>query len=107
TLTERTRFCGYVVNGLSYRATNSEWPLAQRSGPRERPIVLATTGGGEDGFELLKGFIDASRDAEWDGVVVSGPMSPGTQHDILYRLATEAGIAFHTFVPQLDEWFAQ
>src|SRR5262249_44527685 len=74
---------------------------------QDRPIVLATTGGGEDGFELLQTFIEASRAAPWEAVVVSGPMAPSPQHDQLQEQAAQAGIRFHTFVPHLDSWFEQ
>jgi predicted glycosyltransferase len=103
---ERTRFCGYVVNSLRERWSSAELP-ARNPKRQRRPIVLATTGGGEDGFELLRAFIEASRQGEWDGVIVTGPMSRKAEHGILQQLAGEAGIAFHTFVPQLDEWFTR
>jgi predicted glycosyltransferase len=103
----RTRFCGYVVNSLRERWSSAELPPRRRTGAQTRPLVLATTGGGEDGFELLRAFIEASRDADWDGVVVTGPMSKRTDHGILQRMAGEAGVAFHSFVPQLDEWFGR
>src|SRR5262249_22059043 len=79
----------------------------RRTGAQTRPLVLATTGGGEDGFELLRAFIEASRGADWDGVVVTGPMSKRTDHGILQRMAGEAGVSFHSFVPQLDAWFGR
>jgi predicted glycosyltransferase len=93
-----TRFCGYVVS-------------AERGGAREegttlratdRPLVLATAGGGEDGFALLSTFIEASAGASWQGIAVSGPQCPPERAQALRTLATVAGVAFRRFVPKIS-----
>ncbi len=104
-LAERTRFCGYVVcqeNPLSLE--NFEWPFPP-SQSRSRPVVLATTGGGEDGFRTLEHFIRASAGAPWDAVAIAGPMTPDTEMAILENLAAEAGVRFRHFVPHLSALF--
>jgi predicted glycosyltransferase len=97
---ERTRYCGYVVNPR--RAEDAlDGPLQPLFSDRGNPVVLATAGGGEDGFPLLATFIEAAREAPWEGMVIAGPQSVHRERRILRRMAAEAGVAFSTFVPDL------
>jgi predicted glycosyltransferase len=99
---ERTSFCGYVVNQPSEHGSRSDaFPMLAAT-PRPRPVVLATAGGGEDGFGLLKTFIEAAGEAPWDGIVVAGPQSCSEERQILRRMAADAGVAFSTFIPDLS-----
>src|ERR1051326_903548 len=87
-LAERTRFCGYVLNQESERSLeNFEWPFPSRE-KRTVPVVLATAGGGEDGFRTLGTFIRAEAELA-----------------SLEKLAAEKGVAFRTFVPHLSALF--
>lgn len=101
----RTHFCGYVLNRPEARQP-SERPPAFVDGAHSRPVVLATPGGGEDGFALLEAFIRAATGARWEGIVVTGPMSSPTEQQTLHALAAERGIACHTFVAELGRWFS-
>ena len=94
----RVRFCGYVVS----RSGNGHV-----AGPKRRkcPRVLATAGGGEDGFRLLATFVEAAAAEAWDAIVVAGPHPTRAACDALHRLAGAAGVAFQKFVPGLSEWF--
>ena len=65
--------------------------------------MLATTGGGEDGFFLLETFLRAAAGADWEGMAVAGPMSP--EMDTLQRLAARANVTLHSFVPDLSQLF--
>ena len=104
-LVERTRFCGYVLNREHRRTLeNFEWPFPER-GHRSRPVVLASTGGGEDGFRTLEGFIRASAGAPWQGVAVAGPMMPEEHLTSLEKLAKESAVTFRRFVPHLSALF--
>jgi predicted glycosyltransferase len=102
---ERTRFCGYVV----HRSANNGWAddrlPAFAAESRLRPVVLAATGGGEDGFALLKTFVRAAAGAAWDGVVVTGPDMPEEERRTLAHLVCGTRVTLHTFVPDLDRWF--
>ncbi|HEX9598425.1 MAG TPA: glycosyltransferase [Gaiellaceae bacterium] len=103
---ERTSFCGYVVNRPPDDGWSSDvFPMLATT-PRPRPVVLATAGGGEDGFGLLKTFIEAAGGAPWDGIVVAGPRSGDEDLQTLRRMAAEAGVAFSTFLPDLMSTFA-
>jgi predicted glycosyltransferase len=100
-----TRFCGYVVstsrNGDGHeRRGNGITP-----GSNGTPLVLATAGGGEDGFALLSAFIQASASARWQAVAVVGPQCPPERAQRLRALATLADVGFHRFVPNVSESF--
>jgi predicted glycosyltransferase len=96
-----TRFCGYVVS-----PAKGERPNAGRAGTNlERPHVLATAGGGEDGFALLAAFVEAAAPRRWDADVVSGPQCAPQAASRLDKRASEAGISFRRFVPDLSSEF--
>lgn len=99
---ERTRFCGYVL-GPNTQAREQETAIARTPG---RPLVLATTGGGEDGFELLRTFIAAAADAGWAAVAVAGPECDERASERLRAQARRSGVGFRTFVPGLASAFA-
>jgi Predicted glycosyl transferase len=104
-LEARTRFCGYVSNSIHERCLeNFEWPFPNRNN-RVRPVVLATAGGGEDGFRILDTFIRAAAGAQWQGVAVAGPMIPDGELAALEKLAHEHQVVFRTFVPNLPALF--
>lgn len=101
----RTRFCGYVVNRESSDAlAGFNLPFPERQ-DRTRPVVLATTGGGEDGFSLLESFIHAAADAPWQAVVIAGPMTPEAEFNTLKRLAAESNVTLRNFMPHLPALF--
>jgi predicted glycosyltransferase len=64
--------------------------------------VLATAGGGEDGFSILQTFVRASAGAPWRGVVVAGPMMPASDQEVLHRMCCEAGVFYEPFVSRLE-----
>jgi predicted glycosyltransferase len=90
-ITAMTRFCGYVVSPTAPRNANGQI--------HDRPRVLATAGGGEDGAALLATFVVAAARAGWEAGIVSGPHCPRTR--TLGRLASKAGVSFRRFVPEL------
>ena len=103
-IADRTRFCGYVLNREdSLAGVGSLPPLGLNTDPR--PLVVATAGGGEDGFFLLETFIRAAESAPWRGVAVAGPMTPEHELRTLLDLATESNVALHSFLPNLAALF--
>ena len=101
----RTRFCGYVVNRDSADAlAEFNLPFPEREN-RTRPVVLVTTGGGEDGFLLLETFIRAAAGAPWQGVAIAGPMTPDAEINTLKSLAAASNVAFRNFIPHLPALF--
>ena len=105
-LRQRTHFCGYVVNEEKEDA-RAELDRAAFDFPvlGGKPIVLATAGGGEDGFHLLETFLRAAAGASWQGVAVAGPMEPDQEFDKLRRLARESKVILRSFVPSLSRLF--
>jgi len=104
-LAARTRFCGYVVNRECKNEVVDLKTILPDLTVDSRPIVLATAGGGEDGFALLENFMRAAAGAPWQGLVVAGPMTPAPQMEILTRMAAEYGVTLRQFVPQLPSLF--
>ncbi len=103
-VSRRTCFCGYVVNHDAGHNTEPRPPEFNRA-DRSRPVVLATTGGGEDGFALLLNFIEAAAGAPWQGVAIAGPMTPEHELSLLRAKATAAGVFLHTFIPRMPALF--
>jgi predicted glycosyltransferase len=109
-LERKTVFCGYVSDSaMPPVSEGSEGPRpSERLGIRldaARPLVLATVGGGEDGFPLLKLFVQAAAGRAWNAVAVAGPMMPEHQVSVLKHLARTHGVQFHRFVPGLSSCF--
>jgi predicted glycosyltransferase len=94
-----THFCGYVV---SAKRDGGAWEDGIPPPASDRPLVLATAGGGEDGFALLSTFIEASAGGSWQGIAVCGPQCPPERAQTLRTLATTAGVAFRRFVPKIS-----
>src|SRR5262245_1599465 len=102
---ERTHFCGYALNHEAHHARAEMGAITPILSDPARPLVLATAGGGEDGFSLLETFIEAATDASWQGAVVAGPMMPEREFRTLQRLAAKGDVAVHGFVTNLPSVF--
>jgi predicted glycosyltransferase len=101
----RMRYCGYVCTPPPVdRITRDAFPVGA-SARDPRPAVLATAGGGEDGFAILESFIEAAAEAQWRGIVVAGSQSAPDKRQLLRDAAAEAGVTYFTFVRGLDAWF--
>jgi predicted glycosyltransferase len=101
-----TSYCGYVVS--SPRAEHAPLGLVDASGAGkgERPHVLATTGGGADGFDMLETFLEAATEANWRATIVAGPDCPPARARRLEGQAADAGATFRGFVPSLTSEFS-
>ena len=104
-MSERTRFCGYVLNDDRAAVIPDVQPPFPPRAERTQPLVLASAGGGEDGYRMLEAFMLAAVDAPWQGCVVSGPMTPDVELAELERLAEKCGVIFRAFVPHLSRLF--
>jgi predicted glycosyltransferase len=104
-LSRRTCFCGYIANPVNRLALeNFDWPFPPR-GQRARPVVLASAGGGEDGFRILEAFVRGSANAAWQAMIVGGPMMPDADWAELQKLAIAHGVTCRSFVPHLSALF--
>lgn len=94
------RFCGYVANTPR---------LGERTALRVdadiRPTVLATAGGGADGYAMLSEFVRSSRGAAWHPVVVSGSDAPVEEQEALRQDVLAVGGTYHRFVHNLPVHF--
>ena len=105
-LAQHAEYCGYVVNqqgGKLQPDDISATVLPNRDG---RPAVLCAVGGGEDGAELLRIFIQAAAGANWQGFVVAGPLLPDREKGVLAKLAAKNGVSWQIFNPHLARLFA-
>jgi predicted glycosyltransferase len=96
----KTRFCGYLK-----RPTRAVEP---HDGP---PRVLVTTGGGEDGTELietyLEGLVALPRSVALRTTVVFGPqMAASARERLLARFGALADVTFLDFDPDLSHRYA-
>jgi predicted glycosyltransferase len=99
-------YCGYVVNAEPARAQAVDALPAFATRLGRRPTVLATAGGGEDGWSLLGAFVQAARDADWDAVVVCGPQLSAARRHELRALSLDSGVEFHVNEPDVGSWFS-
>jgi predicted glycosyltransferase/ABC-type cobalamin/Fe3+-siderophores transport system ATPase subunit len=96
TLASRLHYCGYL--GRSPRRA-LDVPIF------ERPLVLASCGGGADGAVVIEAFIGAARrlrsriGGTW--IAVTGPLMPYGEHRRLAALGESAGIDVRRLVPEL------
>jgi predicted glycosyltransferase len=98
-----TRFCGYVVSQAGASPNGDRPALPLRHG--DRPHVLATAGGGEDGVDLLATFVESAAAAGWQAEVVSGPQCERAKARGLRAAAAMAGVGFRRFAPRLASEF--
>ena len=96
----KTRYCGYLKR--------PRLPLQPHDGP---PRVLVTTGGGEDGTELiqtyLEGLLALPRSVALHTTVVFGPhMARHTRAGLLQRFGALTDVTFVDFEPDLAPRYA-
>ncbi len=96
-LASRLHYCGYLGRGAP--AGNGA------AGTSERPLVLATSGGGADGPALLETFVQAAGQLQprvggtW--TAVTGPLMEDEDHARIVSLAEHDDVTVHRLVPDL------
>ena len=82
----KVEYCGYIAPENTAVADD-----AARAG--DKRLVLATVGGGEDGFFLLDSFVRSLRSTEerFASVILTGPDLPREQRTALQRLVAACG----------------
>jgi ATP-binding cassette, subfamily B, bacterial len=98
-LARRVHYCGYLG-----RRAPAKGGVAVQS---EHPIVIATSGGGADGPELLETFVRAAvplrRQLGGTWTAVTGPLMRDEDHDRIVSLAERDGVVVQHVVPQLRD----
>lgn len=95
-LASRLHYCGYLGRGPQ---PTTDVPLY------DRPLIIATSGGGADGTALLEPFIHAAGElgpsigGTW--LMVTGPLMDPSEHDRLAALGERAGVTVRRVVPAL------
>ncbi len=86
-VTEKTTFCGYVVQHTSLEATAA---IRQELRLGDQPLTVVSAGGGGDGYPLLCAYADALERFPDDGTkaaVFLGPdLPPQQRNDLKHRL---------------------
>ena len=104
-LQARVRYCGYVTAGRGPLRDAAE--LRRELGVEEA-LVVATVGGGGDGFPLLRSFVQAVRALRGvTAVAVTGPlMAPGERERIRGLAVGHPGIVVTEYVADLPSYLA-
>jgi predicted glycosyltransferase len=102
---QRTEYCGYVMNGFDCAWRSNDCPYTLAGEHRSNPVVLGTAGGGEDGYQMIRSFVQAAGAERWDSVAVPGPMVPAADLQSLQHLAAEHRVSMRTFIPCLSNLF--
>jgi len=99
---QKTRFCGYIVQHASGEAAAA---IAQELRLSGAPLSIASAGGGEDGYPLLRTYADAVGKLPHQGlksVVCLGPdMPPAQRNDLKQRLLPCRDVLLYDFRPDL------
>lgn len=99
--------CGYLR-----RTQTSRSPQAIR---RElniggKPLVLVTVGGGGDGYDIIKTYLDMvtqqDEDVPFHSVVVTGPLMPQGKRNMLHKAARKLPVDLLEFTPDLTSYMA-
>jgi predicted glycosyltransferase len=99
---ERLEFTGYVVRPAPARST--------RALPSDRPQVLVTIGGGEDGGARIETYLAAIQlgPVDWDSTIVLGPLLESSHGRRLKRQARLlSGVTVHSFHADLPRLLAE
>jgi predicted glycosyltransferase len=91
-LRDRLEYVGYVGREAV--------PARVQRESGERPMVLVTTGGGEDGYERISTYLDALElgDSTWDSTIICGPLLDEDHFKSLKRRVRRLpGVQIHMF----------
>ena len=94
---EKLRYVGY----LDQTRRNETRGLDNIISEVKSPYALCAVGGGQDGFELARAFVQARLPEGWNGLLIAGALMPGQQREQLHALAgARQDIKVIDFVPE-------
>jgi predicted glycosyltransferase len=104
----KTRFVGYLGEPVDPARAQTVRRRLARDG---RPLVVATVGGGEDGYRVLATLAEAHRrwpeDVPFDSVLIAGPLMPASDRRRLAEAIDGVpGVRLIDAVPDLPEYLA-
>lgn len=99
--------CGYLDRVTPMR---SREVVRRELGADDRPLVVVTVGGGGDGFDLIKTYLDALASmpalAGLYSLVVTGPLMARGRRELLRAAARAKGLTLMEFTPDLVSYIA-
>ncbi len=99
--------CGYLRRASRTRPAAAVRRELDAAG---RPLVVVTVGGGGDGYEILRTYLEMlNLGAAPDGrhsLLVTGPLMAQGKRQALRRLAAELPVSFMEFTADLDSYLA-
>jgi predicted glycosyltransferase len=98
--------CGYLRRADARRTPQA---VRQELGIAGRPLVLVTVGGGGDGFQVLKSYLDMlAQDPapSFHSLLVTGPLMADHRRGLLRRAASMAAVTLLEFTPDLLSYMA-
>ena len=101
-LAAKVHYCGYVTSDAPPSRTTEK--VREELG-FEGPFILATVGGGGDGFPLLQAFLQALPLISIPAIVITGPlMSPSDRTRLQAMASGCAGVRVIEYVPDLPSY---
>ena len=99
----KTRFVGYLGEPVDPAQAQA---VRRRFGSTDRPLVVGTVGGGEDGYPVLAALLDAHRRwparARFDSILIGGPLMRASDRCRLAEAsASVRGVSFLDAVADL------
>lgn len=101
--------CGYLRRAAPARPAAEVRRELGELGIDDRPLHVATVGGGGDGFEILKTYLemlDQGAPPPVHSLLVTGPMMAQAKRQALRRLAAGLPVSFMEFTADLDSYLA-
>jgi predicted glycosyltransferase len=99
--------CGYLARA---KPTRSRQAVRRELDVGDRQLIVVTVGGGGDGFELLRTYLDAlnldSRLRAAHNLVVTGPLMADNKRDQLHGRECSPNLTLMEFTPDLVSYLA-
>ncbi|MFQ5433376.1 MAG: glycosyltransferase family protein, partial [Anaerolineae bacterium] len=97
--------CGYLRRDTITRDVQM---VRRELGVAERPLVVVTVGGGGDGYDIIKTYLDMliaqPNGAPYHSLITTGPLMPIRKREALERQATHCDATLLSFTPDLTSY---
>lgn len=99
--------CGYLRRAVPARPAAD---VRRELDARDQPLHVVTVGGGGDGFEILKTYLEMLSQGDstprYHSLLVTGPLMAQAKRQALRRLAAGLPVSFMEFTADLDSYMA-
>ncbi len=94
---EKLRYVGYLDQTHRMEVQSLDTIMSDLASP----YVLCAVGGGQDGFELARAFVQSQLPTGWHGLLITGALMPETQRNQLHAMACgQNNFSVVDFVPE-------